>query len=117
MSLREQIASVKDYELEQVFVPEWNTDIYLRSITVGERVKLYTLLDDKTTESRLSIWLVMFCLTEADGKRVFTEDDYDLIASKNAKVIDRLGKRAAELNMMMATAVEDSKKNSAPTQS
>lgn len=112
MNLRELISEVKDYTLEAVPVPEWKTTVYLREITVAERVKLFAVLEGKSlTDTPLCAHVLLYALCDQDGKRVFTDDDYDVLASKNAKVIKRLGTRAAEMNGMLSDAVEDAKKN------
>lgn len=111
MSLRDQISSVKDYKLEPVKVPEWDTTVYLREITVAERSKLLAKFETPRTESDAYAHILLHSLCDENGTRVFSDDEFDTLASKNAKVIDRLSKQALKLNAINAEAVEDAKKN------
>lgn len=110
MNLRDTILASKG-ELHPVEVPEWGCTVFVREISVEERSRLFAKLEEKDHEARLSVWVCLFTLADAEGNRLFTEDDYDALASKPAKVIDRLGRIAADRNLMQASAVEDAKKN------
>lgn len=111
MNLKEQIKNAQDCKVEKVHVPEWDATIHLKQISLGERVSLWTKLEEKGHEARLTAHILLVCICDEHGKRVFTDDDYDILAAKNAKVVDRLGKQAGELNSMVSAAVDDAKKN------
>lgn len=112
MNLKELISGVKDYHLEAVAVPEWNTTVHLREVTVADRGKLFKLVDGKQMpDTELYAHVLLYCICDENGKRAFGDEDYDLLASKNAKVIRRLGTQAIELNLMTPDAVDDAKKN------
>lgn len=111
MNLRELISGVKDYRLEAVEVPEWNTTVHLREITVSERDKLLGKFETPMRETAAYAHILLHSLCDENGNRVFGDDEYETLASKNAKVIDRLAKQALKLNAINAEAVDDAKKN------
>jgi len=106
--LKQLIAAARDVEVTPVEVPEWGTVVHLKQLNVSERISLM----DKVTESntgKLSVFTLLFTLCDQDGVLVFGADDYELLAAKNARVIDRLGHRAAELNRMVGDAIGEAK--------
>lgn len=115
MSLREYIESAQDLNITAVVVPEWKTTAYLRELTVGERQKLFDLVDVNPA-GRLGVYVLLYTLCEKGGERVFGDEDYAVLASKNAKVVDRLGRLAMEHNAMLGGSVDTAKKNSEETE-
>ena len=108
--LKDLIAGAKDVEIIEADVPEWGTKVWLRQLSVEARLKLMEKVNDDNV-SKLSVYVLLHTLCDQDGVLVFGPDDYDVLAVKNARVIDRLGKLAGETNMMTGSAVEDAKKN------
>jgi hypothetical protein len=89
----------------------------LKELSVGERMRLFDVMaDDSNKDKLLYVYAILATAADADGNRIFTTDDYDLIASKHADVVLRLGKACAEFNKLVGTPVEDAKKNSEPAQ-
>ena len=50
MNLRELIGGVKDYQVEAIGVPEWNTTVHLREITVADRPEVHGCLHPGTVD-------------------------------------------------------------------
>lgn len=111
MDLREIITQARDVEVVPVQVPEWGCTVHIRQLSVRDRIQLMQKVNDDEA-GKLSVYALLFTLCDEAGTLVFTPQDYDLLASKNARVIDRLGKQAAEINHMVGDAVDDAKKNS-----
>lgn len=112
MNLRDQIAAAKDTQLVPVEVPEWGCQIFIRELSLGDRLRLWDAIADEANKDKIHhVYTVIFCVTDEAGTPVFSLDDYDLVASKNHDVILRLGKHAAEVNKLLAGAVDDAKKN------
>lgn len=51
------------------------------------------------------------CIVDESGETVFTYADIGALAAKNGAAIDHVYKKAAEMNGLNATAVEDAAKN------
>jgi hypothetical protein len=117
MNLKEQIAAAADRRTQPLEVPEWGCTLHLKELSVGERMKLFDLMaDDNNKDKLLYVYAILATVADADGNRIFTTDDYDLIAGKNSDVVLRLGKECANFNKLVGQPIEDAKKNSEPTQ-
>jgi hypothetical protein len=111
MGLKETITSARDFELLAVEVPEWGTTVHLKQLSVAERLALVDQIDG-SPDGKLGVLALLHTLCEADGKLVFDpKTDYDLVAAKSARVVDRLSKLSSQLNKMQPGAVEAAKKN------
>lgn len=116
MSLRDRILNAKDRRVEAVFVPEWNVTVYLTEMTVGERSKMWEYVDTiKSSDPMLAPVMLMFTMCDENGERIFGNDDYQRVLNRCSNVVDRLGKRASDINNTVASAVDDAKKNSEET--
>lgn len=110
MNLKDQIARADDRKVTPVPVPEWDCTVYLRQLSVEERNALVAQID--TAEAgRLTVYILLHALCDEAGNPVFGPDDYAILAGKNARVVDRLGKEASALNMMLASSLDDAKKD------
>lgn len=107
-NLRDLIQQARDVEVVPVDVPEWGCRVYLRQLSVRDRLALMQLVTDDNA-GKLSVYCLLYTLCDEAGTLVFGSDDYDTLAAKNAKVVDRLGRRAAEINHMTGDAVEAAK--------
>jgi hypothetical protein len=117
MSLRDQINAAVDYVRETVEVPEWNATVYIRSITAAEidswQDETYQLngTDLKVNKKNIRARLLARCLVDADGQRVYADDEADELGAKNNKVVERLYLVAQRLNAVTNKDVEDLAKN------
>lgn len=110
MNLKESIANANDGNLRAVEVPEWSTTVHIKELAVKDRLALMQQID-KAHDGTFGVFVLLHTLADENGKLVFSEEDYDLLASRNAKVVDRLAKVAYEVNGMQAGALDDAKKN------
>lgn len=112
MNLKDQIAQARDVKLQPVEVPEWGVTVYLKELTVGERLALYDVMTDDANKDRLLyVYAILYSVCDQDGNRAFGLEDYDLVANKNADVVLRIGKEAARHNKLIGDAIDDAKKN------
>lgn len=112
MNLKEKIAAAQDRKVEAVEVPEWGVKLYFHEMTVGERMRLYDVLAADSNKDRLLyVYAILATARDEHGDRVFSDEDYDLVASKNPDVVFRLGKLAAHHNRLVGDVVEAAKKN------
>lgn len=119
MSLRDQIVTANDAPLTPVEVPEWGATVYVKRLSYGDKVKLVDELTDTAdvVGKRLYAVAVLHCVCDQDGTRVFTPDDYDLVVSRDADAVLRVGRVAATVNKLVGDAdpVSEAKKNSDAT--
>jgi hypothetical protein len=122
---RAQITAADDIQMEKVFVPEWaNGDktayVMVKSMTAREK----GLFDQSmvTEESRGTQKPVMdttdygpkmaiLSMCDDRGKRLFELKDIDILAGKSALALDRVVKKAMELNGVTAEALKAAEKN------
>lgn len=114
---REDILSVKDCGVVAVPVPEWaNGDevpnIYIRRLNGAGRQEVKNLID-KPTVTEVEIEQIGFiaCVSDADGKPLFTREDLPAIAEKFAGVVARIGRKALLLNKFGKAALDEAEKN------
>ncbi|MBN9520840.1 hypothetical protein J0H58_20355 [bacterium] len=110
MSLRDLIERADDRKVAPVEVPEWNCTVYLRQLSVDERNTLISQLNEDNA-GRFPVYVLLSCLCDERGNPVFTNKDYAVLAGKNARVVDRLGREASRLNYMTGDALDDAKKD------
>jgi hypothetical protein len=113
MLTREGIRSVEDLPCEKVPVPEWapagqdNAEeccIYIRTITSGERDSFDGEIQKRTNDAGeledaagVRALLVTLAAVDEDRRPLFEPADWEWLADKSAKVIDRVYDVAARL--------------------
>ena len=101
---------IKDTVIK-VNVPEWNLDVHIKEISLADRIKLFTFVDENKASLNLSAMILIYSLSDSEGNRIFEESDCDILSSKSAKVLDRLANESGKLNCMLGNAIDDAKKN------
>lgn len=113
-----EILAAEDVRLEKVSVPEWKGDVYVRNLT-GRALDAYqfSLADDKGeldfTDRRAK--LLARCLCDDKGKRLFNEQQIEVLSGKSADVLVRLFDIAEKHNKLDKESREAIAKNSAAT--
>ena len=78
----EQFSSI---QRKQIDVPEWNTTIYAKPLTLAEKRKLYRNLGAKSEDvSSMMVEALIMKAEDKDGKKLFTPDDRDRLMNKVA---------------------------------
>ena len=76
----EQFSSI---QRKQIDVPEWNTTIYAKPLTLAEKRKLYRNLGAKSEDvSSMMVEALIMKAEDKDGKKLFTQDDRDRLMNK-----------------------------------
>ena len=76
----EQFSSI---QRKQIDVPEWNTTIYAKPLTLAEKRKLYRNLGAKSEDvSSMMVEALIMKAEDKDGKKLFTPDDRDRLMNK-----------------------------------
>ncbi len=89
---------------EQVHVDEWDSDVVVRGMTAGAAVDFYaeaTKQEKGETVIDRNAWgpgLLIACVFDADGKRVFERADKEAIAAMPSSVVTELAGVAARLS-------------------
>jgi len=109
-----QLSAVKDFEIEAIEIPEWGGWVNIRSLSARERdlfeVSIGAVMG-KQNLSNMRARLVVLCLCDEDGNRIFEDNQADELGAKNALVINRLFDKARKLSGMSDEDVKELEKN------
>ena len=112
-----QILEASDMTTEVVHVPEWDGNVIVKTMTGMERDKFETsLLTEEGGSSmknmeNLRAKMVVMCVVDGDGKRLFGDKDTEALGRKSARAIDRIFTVAQRLNAIGTEDVEELTKN------
>ncbi|MFI6560401.1 hypothetical protein [Streptomyces sp. NPDC050534] len=107
---RDGILAVDDIQIEKVPVPEWGDEAIIRGLT-GDELDAFQgsirefrpTFDGKGMEAVLiqegmRAKLLVKCLIDENGDRLFTDQDASALGAKNGAVLDKLYDVAARLS-------------------
>ena len=106
---RDAILAVDDIQTEKVFIKEWGDDVIVRGLT-GEELDDYQasrrqIRNAGTPQAEVVFiqtnaraGLLVKCLVDENGERIFTDQDAGLLGMKNGRILDRLYDVAARLS-------------------
>jgi hypothetical protein len=102
-------------------VPAWGLTVLLRKWSVPDYIAIETHYEeaegqDPETRRLLVPFVVCRSLADPQGNRIFTDDDIEALAAKDADSLISIARAAFEFNRV-ADAVEDGKKKSEHAQS
>lgn len=112
-SLRERILSAQDIQSERVYVPEWDVEVEVRSMTGAQRARVLqgATVDGEVDLERLyPILLIETVYDPETGEPVFEAADRDALNGKNSGALERIAKVAMRLSGIEPGA-EDAAKN------
>jgi hypothetical protein len=100
-STREKILATKKTALKKIYVPEWETDIYVKELTVREQAQYEkgayeAVSEDGKTKLKDDFYLryLIKAMVEKDGTPIFEDADFDALAEMNAGVLLGIFKQA-----------------------
>lgn len=116
---KDEILQFADILVEEVVIPEWNNKkVRVASLSGTERDALEaSILEHKNGKqaslnlSNLRAKLVAHSVVDADGKRVFSDEDIVKLGTKNAAALSRIFQVAQRLSGITEQDVEDLTKN------
>jgi hypothetical protein len=123
MLTAEQILAADDIRPETVEVPEWGGSVLVWPLTGAERDELeLTTIEGKGRNAQVNLRnfrakLVVRTVRDADGRRIFTDDQAAALGSKSAAALERIADVARRLSGLSEADVEELTGNSAPGQS
>jgi hypothetical protein len=106
---KDAILGASDLNVLKVHVKEWNGDVYIRVMTVGERDAYeceWLANKEKGVQNFRSKFLAR-CLCDKEGNRLFSDAEIDKLAGKSIAVVDRLFNRAMKHNAMSMEDVNE----------
>ncbi len=115
---KQEILAKEDLKTEDVFVPEWDAWVKVRTLNASERdhFEAGTVQRNgkKTTTNLENIRarLCLLCLVDENGERLFQEEDTYPLGGKSAAALDRIFTVAQRLNGLRDEDVEELAGNS-----
>jgi len=116
---REVILGIRDSRMELVEIPEWQGDMYIRSLTAAERdaweASIVSIDDQGNRQSNMAnlrARLVVRTACLVDGSPLFMESDAEILGSKSAAAVDRAFAVAARLSGITDRDVKELEKYS-----
>lgn len=96
-------------KVEAVEVPEWGGTVYLRIMTAGERdaheIEWMVAKEKGGGVSDFRTKMLVRCLCDAEGKRLFSDAQIEGLKQKSGEVVDRLWKKSMVVNGLTDAAV------------
>jgi hypothetical protein len=104
---------------ERVDTPEWPKlpVVWVRTMTGTERNAVEVAVRDKRGMGNYQALMLVRCLCDENGERLFADVDAVALGRKNALVLQRLLEVAMRVNGMDAASQEEMEKNSETPQS
>jgi|SRR5690554_5882572 len=110
---RDDILKASDIETREVDVPEWGGKVYVRGLTGSERDAYEASLVQFRGKQRVPdlanarAKLVVRCIVDEEGNRVFTDADANALGKKSGAVLDRLFEVASKLSGLSDKDVDE----------
>lgn len=102
-------------KVEEVEIPEWESSVFVRELTAGERDMFEQLASSfaknpnalKDMRARVAAWAIC----DADGTRLFTDADINKLTKLGGKALDRILDAVYGLSGLDKDSVEVAEKN------
>lgn len=115
MLTRAQILAANDRRTEVVAVPEWGGDVTVAEMTGAQRdaweQSLVAKAGGGVDISNVRARLVARCIVDAEGQRLFSDEDAEALGAKSGAALDRVAKVCQRLNGLSDGDVEAARKN------
>ena len=116
------ILAQDDLKTEDVFVPEWDAWVKVRTLNASERDHFEAGTVQRngnkvtTNLENIRARLCLLCMVDENGDRLFQDEDTYPLGGKSAAALDRIFTVAQRLNGLTDADVEEIKKNSPAAQ-
>ena len=110
---KEDIINCDDLKMEEVRVKEWGGTIFIKELSVKERIDFEASFKEKKEEDIMGKMLLLLSTTICDKNRnpLFETSDIESLHKKNVKVILKLFRIANKLSALTVESEENIKKN------
>ena len=120
---KSEILAQDDLKTEELFVPEWDAWVKVRTLNASERDHFEA--GSQTGSGRkmrlnlenIRARLCLLCLVDEEGNRLFDDGDVFPLGGKSASALDRIFDVARRLNKMTDADIDELAKNSSAGQS
>lgn len=112
LSLRSKILSDDHVVTKLVDVPEWDLDskLEIHGLSVGEVAsvsrRLTALGRDRRMELATPFWVIAGTYDPATGKKVFSDDDADLLTTQSSKPMNTLATEILQISGVTTAALQ-----------
>lgn len=109
-----EILAAKDLKSEVIYVDDWQGEVEVKTLTAAELDDFESSVYDagEMDLDNVRARLVVRCLVDAEGNRIFGDDEADLLGQKSAAAVDQCYEVASRLNKRSAKDMEELRKNS-----
>lgn len=113
-----EILAKDDLKIEDLFVPEWDAWVKVRTLNASERDWFEASTVQRngkrvtTNLQNIRARLCLLCLVGEDGERLFQQEDEFPLGGKSAAALDRIFTVAQRLNGLRDEDVDELAKNS-----
>jgi hypothetical protein len=100
---KDDILAADDLTRELVHVPEWGGDVWVGTMTGRERDAFeadFSLRDDPAQRRDFRARLLVHCLVDNEGERLFSPADVEALTAKSAAALTRVFDVATRLNRL-----------------
>lgn len=110
---RDAILNASDLKKELVKVPEWGGEVYISVMTGASRDAWeQSLVTNKGASlDNIRARLVAFTAVGEDGKRLFSNEDAELLGEKSGSALERCVKVAQKINRLTESDLDEMVKN------
>ncbi|WP_022699304.1 hypothetical protein [Euryhalocaulis caribicus] len=108
--LRAHILNCEDRKAEKVHIPQWGVDVWVGVMSVGDRDR-FDLNVFLSEDASMRAWLVAMTALDAEGNRIFSDEDVPALVKKSGAATDPIYVKAVRLNGLEAGAQEEAAKN------
>ena len=105
------LASRKGRKPVLLEVPEWGGEVYVRVLSAADQM----VLSDGVEPKEMAIKVILHCLVDEDGERIFGDDDVDELAKEDFPVIMRVFGFVAKQNGLSTKELEEAMENFGPS--
>lgn len=100
MNLRDAIKAKCDLKESTIRIDEWETDLLVRELSIGERGKIMDLhiSEDATNEDKVIATVIAGTYNFETGEKLFTAEDADWMVNKSSDALDKLYKAILKLS-------------------
>jgi hypothetical protein len=108
-----EILAQDDLKTEDVFVPEWDAWVKVRTLNASERDHYEASNVRQKGKSfvanmeHIRTRLCLLCIVDENGERLFAEEDMFPLGGKSAAAIDRIFTVARRMNGLSDTDIEE----------
>ena len=99
-----------DLPVELVSVPEWDGDVYVRSISAAERERWEKRIGEDSEGDKIYAGFAALVLCDEAGNRLFSQDKVEFLGRKSSAALKRIFDAGRRLNAMTEVDKTNEKK-------